>query len=212
MILTCMTEQLTNPTHSSLSQGLSTPNDIPTSFADVVKSSVQSAIHEEKTKSDVILINVKDAKKDSDDVKKICSDIGCPSKPVAMQRLGRSLDNRERLLKVSFGNPFDARAFQAKFQEAKSEDNPTTRGIRCRPGRTKAEQQQYSKLSSTVYNLNKDSSDTESYSLRSNGQIWKFAKNNEGHWTRVSDWSHKLASPDSPAASGNSQGTLQSHC
>ena len=207
-----LTEQLTNPSHPPTMQAPYVAKDIPKSFADVVKASVQSVIHEEKVRSDVILINVKDAKQDFDDVKTLCADIGFPSNPIATQRLGKSQENRERLLKVSFGNAFDARAFQAKFNEAKKDDNPRARGVRCRPGRTKAEQDQYSKLNKTVHNLNVDSSDGESYSLRPNGQIWKFAKSDEGHWKRVPGWSYKPPSPGSPAASGNSQGTPQSNC
>ncbi|ELU13888.1 hypothetical protein CAPTEDRAFT_202532 [Capitella teleta] len=44
------------------------PSDPAKSLADVVKASVQSVLHEEKVKSDMILINVKDAHQDTNDV------------------------------------------------------------------------------------------------------------------------------------------------
>lgn len=174
------------------------------SFADVVKSSVQTVLREEKVKSDVILINVNDAKQDSNDIKELCSEIGFPTQPVGVQRLGKPQTNRPRLLKVTFGSVFDARAFQAKFLEAKKEDHPKTSGVRCRPGRTKAEQENFTKLSKAVYNLNKDAkpAGNESFSLRPNGQVWKFAKDEEGRWKRVTDWTY---TPVSPAQGNSSQ-------
>lgn len=189
-------------------QAPTTSTSPPMSFADVVKSSVQSVIQEEKAKSDVILINVKDSKQDTNDVKELCSDIGFPSQPVGAQRLGKSQTNRPRLLKVSFGSAFDARAFQSKFSEAKKSDNPKIREVRCRPGRTKAEHEKFAKLSTTVYQLNQQASEGESYSLRLNGQIWKFSKDEEGRWKRVADWSHSPVT----SVSGNSPQAPVSQC
>ena len=193
---------------TSLTQAPSAHTSPPKSFADVVKSSVQSVLREEKVKSDVILINAKDNKQDTRDVKELCSDIGFPSQPIGAQRLGKSQADRSRLLKVSFGSAFDARAFQAKFEEARKEENPKVRGIRCRPGRTKAEQEKFSKLATTVHQLNQRTIEGESYNLRQNGQIWKFAQDGEGRWKRVADWSHGPMSSDS----GNSPQTPAPQC
>ena len=203
-----LVEKVSNPASARMAQPPSTNSDLPKTFAQVVKTSVQSVIREEKVKSDVILLNVKDAKQDSSDVKTLCHDIGFPSQPIGIQRLGKSQENRHRLLKVSFSTSFDARAFQAKFDEARKDDVAKVRGIRCRPGRTKAEQEQFSKLNKAVYKLNQEASDSESYSLRSNMQIWRFARSDEGQWKRDADWSYR---PSSPAASGNSSGSPQSH-
>ena len=170
---------------------------LPTSnktFADVVKTSVESVLQQEQVRNDVILVNLKDDKKDTESVDNLCNEIGCASKPVATQRLGKEKDNKPRLLKATFQTPFDARTFNAKIDEAKKSGSFSQPRLRCRPGRTREEQTKFSSLATTAYKLNmkarEDDAD-ESYSLRPNGRIWKFAKNENNQWRRVTDWEYK---------------------
>ena len=164
------------------------------SFADVAKTSVESVLQQEQSRSDVIIVNLKDDKKDAESVCSLCEEIGCPSKPIATHRLGKVRDDKPRLLKATLRNPFDARAFNAKVDEAKKNGSLSQSRIRCRPGRTKEEQAKFSSLASAAYNLNakaKEDKLSESYSLRPNGKILKFSKNENGHWRRVADWEYK---------------------
>lgn len=175
----------------------------PPSFADIVKSSVQSVLQEEKVKSDIIVANFKDSKQDVADVDALCTEVGFSSKPIDIQRLGKMQTDRPRLMKISFQTAFDARAFQTKVEEAKKSDSLTQSTIKCRPGRTKEEQAKHTKLSKTVYELNTSAkqkdSPVESFSLRQNGQIWKFQLSENGKWIRATDWQYQPPAP----ASGN---------
>ena len=170
---------------------------LPTSkkdFSDVVRTSVESVLQQEQARSDVIIVNFKDDKKDTESVGNLCEEIGCPSIPVATHRLGQERADKPRLLKATFHTPFDARAFNAKVDEAKKSGNISQPRIRCRPGRTKEEQVKFSTLAAAAYKLNtkaKEDKLNESYSLRPNGMIWKFSKNERDQWRRVADWEYK---------------------
>ena len=135
---------------------------------------MQSVIEEEKVKSDVIVSDFRDSNRDIADVEPLCTEVGFSSKPISVQRLGKSPIGksteqpvRPRLLKITFKTPFDARTFQAKVEEAKKSETLSQSTLRCRPGRTKEEQTKFTKLKSEIYKLNQ-SADTsvESFSLR----------------------------------------------
>ena len=166
----------------------------PMNFASVVKSSVQSVFMEEKAKSDVVIINLPEKGQDAADMSHLCEVTGVITKPITAKRLGKKNENngRHRLLMATFPTPFDARTFQLKVNEAKHSKSLTIPNIRCRPGRTKKEQENRTKLSDEIYKLNQEArkDGNESYSIRQNGQVWKFQKNDEGQWRRVADWKY----------------------
>lgn len=175
------------PTPSADAPGPSAP---PPSFAEIVKSSVQSVLREEKVRSDVVVSNIPENSHDADDLTTICNEIGSATIPINVERIGKKNDDRPRLIKATFSAPFDARTFQLKVNEAKKAGTPSVSSMRCRPGRTKVEQEAHTKLSKAIYKLNQDAKDEDSvsFSLRHDGQVWKFAKNDQGNWKRVTDW------------------------
>ena len=97
-------------------------------------------------------------------------------------------------MKVTFKSPFDAWAFAAKLKEQTRQGDDDFQGIHCRPCRTRNEQDKYIRMKSQLNKLNQDARargcDSESYSLRNSGHIWKFLKNDSGKWLRVSEWTY----------------------
>jgi hypothetical protein len=78
--------------------------------------------------------------------------------------------------------------------------------IRCRPCRNRDEQARYRQQHETVRKLNSTAKDNgvhdkESYSLRNNGQIWKFTERDNGKWQHMADWElppSSAATPETP--------------
>ena len=167
-------------------------------LADVVKTSVKSALGDEKTKNDVIISAMPENSKDQEDVEVLCNRVQAVTEPCAVTRLGKSKANSDhpRLIKATFPSQFDARAFLARVDEKQKKGDQTISKIRARPGRTRDEQARHLKLSKRVYQMNQEAKEAElneSYSLRRNGEVWKFTKTESGQWKKVPDWSF---SPD----------------
>lgn len=182
-------------------------NDAPRDFASVVKETVRSVFKDESVKKDVI-IHIPENKQDDTDVNELCQKVQVKVKPCAITRIGKPATDKKRPLKASFPSPFDARAFMAKFDACKKENNadPSLAHISCRPCRTRDEQARYTSARAGVTKLNGDAKSAgilhESYSLRSNGEVWKFVKCSD-KWTRAKDWTFPdpSTSKTSPAPS-----------
>ena len=173
------------------------------SLTDVVSSSVRLALRDEKSKNEVIIAKMPEKKRDAKDVESLCENISFSVKPTAVTRMGKEPKNdRPRPVKVTFPTPFDARAFLAKVGETKKEEdcNETVTTIRCRPCRSQEEQNRHAKLRAQVRKLNQHATDLgleeESYSLRQNGEIWKFTKTETGRWKRVTEWTYQPPSQE----------------
>lgn len=170
-------------------------SDAP-SFSDVVSvvsASVKTAFLEEKSKSEVVIVQFPENKKDTDELDALCSKIHIPARPTAIMRMGKKeTAKRPRPMKLTFGSQFDARAFMARVSECKKNGDAEVKDIRCRPCRSPEEQKRHVVLSAQVRKLNEEacamSEETVSYSLRHNGEVWKFTKDESSKWKRVTDW------------------------
>jgi hypothetical protein len=181
------------------------------SFSDVVKASVQFALREECVKNDLVL-NLPDNKRDIDDMNDLCQKARVAVKPSSVTRIGKPGGNRLRPMKASFPTPFDARAFMAKLEAYKKELKDARTGdtltkVRCRPCRTREEQARYSAVAKEVHQLNtaakaRGNEPTESYSLRHNGEVWKFVKQDDG-WKRITDWVFVPRTPENDSTPEN---------
>ena len=163
-------------------------------FTDAMRQSVRSAMQEEQIKREVIITRAEDKGEDETIISKLCTDMGIHVKPSHLERMGKK-GERPRLLKATFPTAFDARVFMAKHEECRKQD--LLPSIRMRSSKTKEQRTAFAERSKLAYNLNKEAKDKEleeSYSLRDNGQIWKFAKNESGIWRRVRDWEHEQPS------------------
>jgi hypothetical protein len=193
------------PTPAQAADALSSTNRT-TNYADVVKA-VKSALSEENVKKDVV-INLPENKADLADVNVLCQKTDVSVKPSSFTRIGKrqtqspSQSNRPRPLKMSFPTPFDARTFMAKLEAYKKDarENDPFLKVRCRPCRSPEEQARHAVYSKEARKLNEAAKangiETESYSLRKNGDIWKFAKTSD-HWKRVPEWVFKPTASDS---------------
>ena len=200
--LTLMKTKLAN-IEAKLSDGdqISLPNTIsasvptqPALFSEMVKSSVKAVFQHEHAKNDVIIKGMKENNTDENDVISLCDKVQAVTKPKDLVRLGKPNAKRPRLLKASFQTSYEARGFLSRFDACKKGDaGALPKDIRCRPSRTREEQEKRNALSSQVFKLNQDvgTDGGISYSLRQNGEIWKFAKQESGKWRRVLDWSFK---------------------
>ena len=182
-------------------------------LADVVKSSVQSALGDEKTKNDVIISAMPENKKDQEDVEVLCNRVQAVTKPCAVTRLGKPKANSDhpRLIKATFPSQFDARTFLARVDEKQKNGDQNISKIRARPGRTRDEQARHFILSKRVYQMNQEAKEAElneSYSLRRNGEVWKFAKTDSGQWKKVPDW---FFTPDASDSGNGMQSPKSPH-
>lgn len=172
-----------------------------------VRTSVESAMQEQKHKCEVIVSKVEEKGQDEDLINDVCTKISFAHRPVEVSRLGKksSSDTQSRLMKVSFATPFDARVFKARYEEARKRKDGSVPDYRMRFGRNEKEQGEYKAHSDLAHKLNEEAKKSkcdESYSLRNNGVIWQYKKSAEGKWTRVPDWSP-------PVQSGNEEQTLK---
>jgi hypothetical protein len=184
-------------------------------FAEVVTASVKTALRDEKSKSEVIVAQMPENKKDDDDIKALCDKAGIVIRPTTITRLGKPSAERTRPVKLTLPTPFDARAFLAKMEETRrNATEDAIKSLRCRPCRSHNDQIRHQSLSAKVHKLNQDAkasgNDTESYSLRSSGEIWKYAKCESGRWKRVIGWSVDPSSLPEPVDSGNGVGEQRS--
>ncbi|ELU06330.1 hypothetical protein CAPTEDRAFT_204203 [Capitella teleta] len=144
----------------------------------------------QEDQSQLILGNIEETGDDADFMTNLCTKMGCDVIPIKVQRIGRKLANRKRLLKVSFPSQFDAYAFKSKYTQMKKQDADIP-FIRVRTNRSKEEQLQFKKAIKLAKKLNgeaKKAKVTCSYSVSDNGEIWKYAPNSKGKWRRVNDW------------------------
>lgn len=164
-------------------------------FADVVKKSVQSVINDDKTKNEIVISKVDEGRDDHAFVVELCKKVNFEKTPNNITRLGRKKDGHHRPLRVTFSNPFDSRAFRARFAEHTKDKNSGLNNLQVRPCRNAAEQETYRKNKAVVQKLNNDAKQSGapvnvSFSLRDNCAIWKFEKCDDGDWRRVRDWTY----------------------
>jgi hypothetical protein len=167
-------------------------------------------MNDEKTRNEVVISQMPENKRDVEDIEELCAVVQVAVRPTAVSRLGNDTTKHPRPVKISFPTPFDARTFLAKADAARKEGNDATKKLRCRPCRTQEEQSKFKKLREEVRNLNDGAVDGQSFSLRNNGEVWKFAQDAEGKWRRVQGWTHtssvqrlRPSSPAMPERSGN---------
>jgi len=172
------------------SRGPAKADDNKATFADVVRQSVQSALQDERGKNDLVISRMDEQGDDEKRLADVCKTLECESKPAELHRLGSKKEGRTRLLKVSFPTNFDARAFRASFNNRRKTHNDLP-NWRLRGHRTRSEQALFEKNSRTTFQLNsaaKEAKLNESYSLRDDGSVWKFVKQENGKWKREKDW------------------------
>ena len=170
-----------------------------------VKTAVKTALHDEKAKSEIVITKMPENNRDHKDLDDLCTRMQFPARPTSITRLGKDTTNLPRPIKVTFPTPFEARAFLAKAEAVKREGDADLKKIRCRPCRNSDEQTRYLKLKDEVAKLNETAVAKQSYSLRNNGEVWKFAEDAERKWKRVRDWTYTPSAnstpPSSPAVS-----------
>lgn len=165
--------------------------DTKKAFSDVLKETVATAFHEEKNKCDVIISKATESKDDKKFLVDLCHTMNFPTMPRAHQRLGKK-GNTPRLLKVTFPSAFDARSFKARYEDERrrgADDLPT---IRVRSNKNKEERAIFAKSSKLAFDLNshaRKEKTAESFSLRDDGSIWRYAKSSDGKWKRDREWS-----------------------
>ena len=190
-----------SPHHPSL--------DRAPSFAEVVRRTVKSTFAEEKAHAEVIISGVEEEGRDPAFLSDLCHQLSFDTKPTAALRLGKpkasdkdgvtqnnGTDRRPRLLKVTFPSQFDARAFRARYDEAKKE-KAAVPNLRLRPGKSAEERKNYAEKKKLVTKMNKEAQEagaSHSFSLRESGEIWKFQQSDDGNWRRVKEWKE----PESP--------------
>lgn len=175
-------------------------------ICDAVKASMNAALEEQKIKKEVVILKLPEKNTDESDVSELCEHV----KPEGLIRLGKVNKDRPRPLKATFPTSFDARAFMSKIEQMRESD-PEGFKIYCRPGRTREQQV----LSTKIYQMNSKAKSGESYSVRKNGDVWKFRKGDEGKWVRVADWqfspiSKETGSTSSPSSPSPSHSTSAS--
>lgn len=171
-------------------------------FVDVVRKSMQSVINDENCKNDVIITNAPENVEDEKMILDLCKTLDLESKPIGNTRMGRKSNesDRERLLKVTFANSFDARSFRARYDDRRKSgaDNDALMKLRMRTGRSKEEQVRYKRLNADAHKLNLDAKNDGlqvSFSVRDNGKIWKYVKAESGRWERATDWTYSPSTP-----------------
>ena len=182
----CSSEPQTQMDSKSFAQAVST------TVAPMVRSSVQSVLREEQHKNEVIVSKVEEKGEDNKAMSDLCQTMNFEPKPTEVKRLGKKKDGHKRLLKVSFTNHFEARAFRARVEEMRKGDTETIPKWRMRTSRTKEEQTAFAAKHEKVFKLNEEAkaaNSGESFSLREDGSVWKFIKQENGHWKRDQSWS-----------------------
>lgn len=181
---------------SASTDDLSSATPSVPSFAAVVKETIKTTMEEDKVKSDLMISNLDDVGNDERCMNELCSkiDLNEQSRPIRLVRVGKKKDsNSKRLLKASFSTQFDARKFKASYEDAKNNETPDLLSIRVRRCRTREEETVYKTKINRLKELNekaKEEGGTTSFSLRENGNIWKYTKDSQtGKWRRDINWS-----------------------
>ena len=176
--------------------------------AAVVKQTVQSTMEEDKVKCDLMIYNVDDDGNDERCMKDLCTmmNLNEQSRPIRLVRVGKKKEDRKRLIKASFSTEFDARKFKASYNEARNNETPNLPSVRVRRCRTKEEETMYKSKIKRLKELNdlaKEEGNATSFSLKDNGLIWKYVKDNQsGKWRRDVKWSEE---PNRADDSGNQE-------
>ncbi|ELT96181.1 hypothetical protein CAPTEDRAFT_185977 [Capitella teleta] len=103
------------------------------SFADVVRSSVQSVLKAEEVRNNVIISGLAESEnnqKDDEEVNKICDQVEINTKPIGLQRLGKK---------------------RSKVSNAQKSESSPLISFKCRPGRTNEEQKKTPKHESNGF-------------------------------------------------------------
>ncbi|ELT88854.1 hypothetical protein CAPTEDRAFT_190666 [Capitella teleta] len=95
------------------------PTSQPSLYSDVVRSSVRSALQDEKARNEVIVSRIKETENGTEAFRNICSEVEFDGSPSEVVRLGKKLDGRDRHMKGTFATPFDARRFYASVNAHK---------------------------------------------------------------------------------------------
>lgn len=168
----------------------------PPTFADVIRKTLESSAENEQCKHELILSKAEETGDDGKFVSELCTKLDFMPKPREFTRIGKKIPARHRLLKISFPSHFDARKFKSSFEEIKkndSADDVALPNLRIRFNRTKEEHAAFKKNSDIAFKLNqgaKTKKENCSFSVRDNGELWKFQKEDGGKWRRVKEWSH----------------------
>jgi hypothetical protein len=189
-------------------------------MSDVVRETVTSVFEDERHKCDVVIGRAPESDNDNAFITGICEKIAFNTKPTGTQRLSKKGNNdargRSRLLKVTFPSSFDARSFMAAFDAKRRDNEIDLPSIRLRSGKSKEELSAFRRSAKQAHQLNEEAKNagihpSESYSLRDNGEIWKFTKDDQGAWKRIADWhpapqsqSNAIASASGTASSAPS--------
>ncbi|ELU11973.1 hypothetical protein CAPTEDRAFT_216781 [Capitella teleta] len=95
-------------------------------------------------KSELMISNIDEKNNEMEFMDDLRNKMQIDSKPKELKRIEKKLTGRDRLLKVSFSTPFDARAFRAKYNKM-GMANADIPSIRVRHARNKEEQLQFEK-------------------------------------------------------------------
>lgn len=183
----------------------------PPTFADVIRKTLESSAENEQCKHELIISKAEETGDDEKFMGDLCTKLDFMPKPREFTRIGKKISARHRLLKVSFPSHFDARKFKSSFEENNrnvSTDDAALPNLRIRFNRTKDEHATFKRNSDVAFKLNKEAETKKenfSFSVRDNGDLWKFQKEDSGKWRRVKEWSHV----DAPT-SGNLRGASES--
>ena len=174
------------------------------SLSGVMRQSVGAALQEERCRHDIIVSRAAEGD-DAKMINDLCKLMDFPTQPNSQRRLGQKKDNNVRLLMLSFGSSFDARAFKSRYEHCKTEKKVGLPSLRLRIGKTKEEREHFKQSASLCHRLNQDAKTAkrdESFSLRDNGSVWKYVKCENGAWKRVKSWTTSEL-PSSLTATGN---------
>ncbi|ELU08257.1 hypothetical protein CAPTEDRAFT_189161 [Capitella teleta] len=106
------------PPPMAMSAGASSPPQ-GGAFADVVRSSVRSALQDEEHLKEVIMSKIEEHGRDETVVSDLCKKMNFCSRPTEVKRLGKKPtdDNYRRLLKVTFSSVFPCIPFSIQRDE-----------------------------------------------------------------------------------------------
>jgi hypothetical protein len=97
--------------------------------AQQAKRSLKSVMNDEKTRSEVVISQIPENKRDVKDIEELCAAVQITVRPTAVSRLGNDTTKRPRPVKLTFPTPFDARTFLAKADAARKEGKDATRKL-----------------------------------------------------------------------------------
>ena len=162
------------------------------SFTEVIRTTVETALQDHKAPNDVIISKAEEKGQDTKFVANLCAKAKLTTKPTEIQRLGQKTNdsNHHRLLRIAFPTSFDARTFKAEVERLVKEETGVPK-LRVRSGKTKEERKKFAANAKTTHKLNveaKSAGSSVSFSLRDNGDVWKFVKSKEGQWKRDHEW------------------------